>query len=98
MIRKRRKLHDANVARAKVARRAIAAALCVGLFAACGSSGKSSVHTAQARVNSKQRDVADAQQTFDTASAAFCTDAKTYIERWTDTESCSNNPPRPSAT
>jgi peptidoglycan hydrolase-like protein with peptidoglycan-binding domain len=62
--------------------RAIAAVLCLALFAAaCGSSGGTgSVDAAQARVTSKQRSVADAQQKYDAATTAFCADTKTYIE------------------
>jgi murein L,D-transpeptidase YcbB/YkuD len=53
---------------------------CIAMFAAaCGSSGKGSVETAQARVSSKEKAVADAQTALDQAGASFCKDAKSYI-------------------
>jgi murein L,D-transpeptidase YcbB/YkuD len=62
-------------------RRLVAFFLCSTLFAAaCGSSGgNGSVDTAQARVSSKQKAVADAQAALDQAHAAFCKDTKSYI-------------------
>jgi peptidoglycan hydrolase-like protein with peptidoglycan-binding domain len=49
------------------------------VLAACGSDGADSVETAQARVKSKQRALADAQAAFDEASADFCQDSESYI-------------------
>jgi peptidoglycan hydrolase-like protein with peptidoglycan-binding domain len=50
------------------------------LLAACGSDGKpGGVDAAEQRVKTKEKAVADAQATFDSASAKFCTDAKDYI-------------------
>jgi murein L,D-transpeptidase YcbB/YkuD len=65
----------------RLMRRLVAFTASAALFAAaCGSSGgKGSVDTAQARVSSKQKAVADAQTALDQANVAFCKDAKSYI-------------------
>lgn len=52
------------------------------VFVACGGNGDGDVdpvEAAQARVNSAQKSVTDAQDAFDKAGVAFCQDSKDYI-------------------
>jgi murein L,D-transpeptidase YcbB/YkuD len=77
---KPRNSHSVRTVLRSPARRIVAfVATAVLLAAACGSSSKSSVETAQARVSTKQAAVADAQSALEQANAAFCKDTKSYI-------------------